>query len=135
MSKQSNECHCDKESFMWNKFNKVVQCHVCGHVYEPVVYETDKTTLSVLDFIDIFDLHIDIKYSGKKYSASVKGLTKCKSHKSSPTWYGFLGHGNTAKEAIIDYFRLVEESDYGIWEDKDLKGTENFYKLPKGLRQ
>lgn len=28
----------DRYGVKWNPFNKVVQCHVCGHVFIPKVY-------------------------------------------------------------------------------------------------
>lgn len=26
---------------MWNPYNKVVQCHNCGHIYKPGIYKDD----------------------------------------------------------------------------------------------
>lgn len=33
---------------MWNEYNKVVQCHNCGHIYVPKDYSNDATTSSAV---------------------------------------------------------------------------------------
>lgn len=31
-------CGKNAEAVKWNSYNKVVQCHHCGHTYKPEVY-------------------------------------------------------------------------------------------------
>jgi uncharacterized Zn finger protein len=31
----------------WNEFNKVVQCHNCGHVFKPIIIENSKVEVGL----------------------------------------------------------------------------------------
>lgn len=41
MKKRDVKCcgYYDPSVVKWNPFNKVIQCHNCGHIYEPKEYE------------------------------------------------------------------------------------------------